>query len=489
MRLRFVLFLIASALLSQARGSAVFAQAGPLDPVLDACDGDPVLRARLLSVADSVAAADPALASEALSIVGQSFARRGELDSAVVCYQRAMDLDPREPRRTELAGALLSRLGTNDAARARDVLRPVQPITPQYPDPSQAATQGLFAWALFLSAQPDSAMRLLAPIDTWLSAHGEWRYRLACVAFDREEWIRVQLLLTPLGVASRTYDADVMDMLERSADKLNAKRRLQPMLTNEIHKRDEIEQEWVTEMGGRRVGFRSRDGFPLGGTVLKPRRAAHPRGAVVLMAPGDTVAIYDSLAAGLRDMGLAVMLLEPRGSGRSVAPSCPLPSAWHGREAAMQEAVAGDVSAAASALAREAGADSTQYLVVGVGSAGPSAILAARKDRRVRSLMLVSPSASPCDRGMLRAQVAAWKRPIYFQTGPEDFTAGPLIDALYQATDMRASRVADSDKPGTRATIFRRDPRIMARFKQWLSESWPRSAAPRPTPPPPPKKG
>ena len=317
----------------------------------------------------------------------------------------------------------------------------------------------------------------------------EWRYRLACVAFDREEWIRVQLLLTPLGVASRTYDADVMDMLERSADKLNAKRRLQPMLAGEIHKRDEIEQQWVTEMGGRRVGFRSRDGFPLGGTVLAPRRVAHPRGAVILMAPGDTIAIYDSLAAGLRNMGLAVMLLDPRGSGRSVAPSCPLPSAWRGREAAMQEAVAGDVSAAASALAREAGADSTQYLVVGVGSTGPSAILAARKDRRVRSMMLVSPTASPCDRGMLRAQVAAWKRPIYFQTGPEDFTAQPLIDALYEATDMRASRVADSDKPGTRATIFRRDPRIMARFKQWLSESWPRSAAPRSTPPKPPKKG
>jgi hypothetical protein len=135
MRLRLVLFLIAIALLSQARVNAAFAQAGPLDPVLDACDGDPALRARLFSLADSVAAADPVLASEALSITGQSFARRGELDSAVVCYQRAMALDPREPRRMDLAGALLSRLGPDDAARARDVLRPVQPITPRTPIP------------------------------------------------------------------------------------------------------------------------------------------------------------------------------------------------------------------------------------------------------------------------------------------------------------------------------------------------------------------
>src|SRR5262249_1909563 len=202
---------------------------------------------------------------------GEGGAGRGEVDSAVVCFTRAMALDPREPRRAELAAALLARLGPGDAPHARDVMRPVQPITPQFPDPSQAVTQGLFAWALFLSAQPDSAVQLLAPIDSWLSTQTEWRYRLACVAFDRKEWIRVQLLLTPLGIVSRTYDSDVMDMLERSADELNAKRRLRPMLANEIHKRDQIEQDWVTEMGGRRVGFRSGDGFPLGGTVLAPK--------------------------------------------------------------------------------------------------------------------------------------------------------------------------------------------------------------------------
>jgi len=489
MRHRPTLTLIAAGLFLLAPASRSFAQPSPLDAVLDGSAGDAVLRSRLHAFADSVAASDPALASEAQSIAGQSLARRGEVDSAVACYERAMGLDPREPRRVELATALLARLGPGDAERARDVLRPVQPITPQLPDPSQAATQGLFAWAQFLSGQPDSAMRLIAPVDSWLTAHQEWRYRLACVSFERKEWIRVQLLLTPLGVASRTYDGDVMDMLLRSADELNSKRRLEPMLITEIQKRDRIEQEWIDGIGGRRVGFRAADGFPLGGTVLKPRRPAHPRGAVVLMAAGDTIAVYDSLAAGLRDLGLAVMLLEPRGSGHSVAPSCPLPSAWRGREAALQDAVAGDVAAAASALARETGSDSTQYLLVGIGDASPSAVLAARKDRRVRVMMLVSPTASPSDRGMLRAAVASWKRPIYFQTGPEDIPSQPFIETLYEATDMRASRVADSDRPGTRTKIFRRDPRIMARFKQWLSESWPRPAAPRPTPPKPPHKG
>ena len=486
MRRRLIPILIA---LGLAAAGPSLAQPGPLDPLLDSAPDAATLRPRLYAFADSQATRDPAQAAAAMAIAGQSFARAGEADSAIACYERALALDPREERRLALADALLARLGAGDAARARDLLRPVLPVTPEYPDPSQAPTVGLFAWAQFLAGQPDSAARLLAPIDSWLSVHQDWRYRLGCVAFDREEWIRVQLLLTPLAVASRTYDPDVMDMLSRSADKLNAERRLRPSLLNEINRRDKNEQLLLDELGARRIGFRARDGFPLGGTILVPPRAARARMAVVLVAPGDTLAAYDSLALGLRALGLAVVLLDPRGSGRSVAPSCPLPGAWRGREARMQETVAADVAAAAGALAREVGADSSRYLVVGVGVTGPIAVLAARADRRVPALMLVSPIAAPSDRGALRAAVAAWKRPIYFQTGPEDFTTWGLIDALYGACDPRASRVADSDRPGTRATLFRRDPRIMARFKQWLSEAWPRPAAPRATRPARPKAG
>lgn len=486
MRLRAVLIVMSSCLVVAAPS---FAQRGPLDDVLEAAAEGGELRPRLLAFADSVATADGALASQAMAWAGLSFAREGEADSAIACYERAVALDPREPRRVELASALLMRIAAGDAARARDVLRPVQPITPELPDPTQATTQGLFAWSHYLAGRADSASRLFAPIETWLTAHQEWRYRMACVAFEREDWIRVQVLLTPLAVVSRTHDSDVMDLLEQSAGKLGAGRRLRPMLLSEVIKRDKVEQELLTEMGARRVGFRGTDGFPLGGTVLAPKRVARPRAAVVLVVPGDTLALYDSLAVGLRRMGLAVMLLDPRGSGRSVAPSCPLPDSWRGREARMQAAVAGDVAVAAAALAREVGTDSTQYLVVGVGATGPIAVQAARRDRRARALMLVSPTASPPDRGPMRAAVAALKRPIYFQTGPEDFTTWDLIDALYRATDPRASRVADSDLAGTRTTIFRRDARIFARFNLWLSEAWPRRAAPRATRPSRPRPG
>ncbi len=486
MRLRAILILMSSCLVVAAPS---LAQRGPLDDVLEAAADGGELRPRLLAFADSVATADGALASQAMAWAGLSFAREGEADSAIACYERAVALDPSEPRRVELASALLMRLAAGDAARARDVIRPVQPITPELPDPTEATTQGLFAWSHFLAGRPDSAARLFAPIETWLTDHQEWRYRMACVAFDREDWIRVQVLLTPLAVISRTYDRDVMDMLERSAEKLGAARRLQPMLLHEVVKRDKVEQELLAEMGARRVGFRGTDGFPLGGTVLAPKRVARPRAAVVLLAPGDTIALYDSLAVGLRRIGLAVMLLDLRGSGRSVAPSCPLPDSWRGREARMQAVVAGDVVAAVAALAREVGADSTQYLVVGVGTTGAIAVQAARRDRRARALMLVSPTVSASDRGATRAAVAALKCPIYFQTAPSDFTTWDLIDVLYRATDPRASRVADSDLRGTRATLFRRDPRILERFKQWLSEAWPRRAAPRATRPSRPRQG
>lgn len=465
------------------------AQRTALDPVLEAADGPAELRPRLMAFADSVAARDAALAAQAIAWAGLSFAREGEADSAVACYERALALDPREPRRVDLATALVARLGAGDATRAREVLRPVQPITPEMPDVTQAPLQGLFAWSHYLAGRPDSSERLFAPVETWLSAHPEWRYRMACVAFERKDWIRVQRLLTPLAVVSRMADHDVMDMLNKSADELGARSRLEPMLLQEIFKRDRVEQELLAELGARRIAFRGRDGFPLGGSLLAPARGARPRAAVVLVVPGDTLALYDSLAVGLRRLGFAVLLMDVRGSGRSVAPSCPLAESWRGREASMEALVAGDVAAAAAALVREARADSTQYLVVGVGATGSIAVQAARRDRRVRSLLLVSPTASPADRGATRAAVAALKHPIYFQTGPEDFTTWGYIDALYAATDQTASRVADSDKPGTRATIFRRDPKILERFRKWLSEAWPGRAAPRPTPPSRPPRG
>jgi tetratricopeptide (TPR) repeat protein len=475
--------------LSLAVTAPALAQPSASEALLFAAPTGAQLRARLLTHADSIAATDAPEAARALAYRGLSFAREGEPDSAVALYQRAFELDAGRKRRIELAEALLLRLAKGDAERARALLRPIQPITPELPDVGEATVQGSFAWAHYLAGNADSAARLLVPIETWLSTYQEWRYRMACVAFERADWTRVIILLMPLAVASRNLDADVMGLLKESADKLDAGRNLGPQLRYEIVRRDRADAALLAALSARRVSFTGRDGFPLGGVLLAPPTPARPRAAVVLVAPGDTLALYDALAVGLRRMGLAVMLLEPRGSGRSVAASCPLPDSWRGREAQMQARCAGDVPAAVKALAREAKADTAQYLLVGVGATAPIAVEAARLDRRAGVLMLVSPTPSPVDRGPMRATLAALRRPVYFQTGPEDFTTWEVIDSLYRACDQRASRVADTDQYGTHATLFRRDPKILERFRQWLAESWPRPTAPRATPPSRPRKG
>jgi hypothetical protein len=284
-------------------------------------------------------------------------------------------------------------------------------------------------------------------------------------------------------VASRNSDADVAEMMKVAAQKMNVGQFLEPQLLRELAMRDKVETELLGELGGRRVSFTGADGFPLAGTLMVPRGRPRPRAAVVLVAPGDTLALYDSLAVGLRRIGLAVLLLDVRGSGRSVAARCPLPDSWRGREAEMERLCAGDVRPAFRALAREAKVDTTRYLVVGIGSTTPIAVEAARLDRRASVLMLVSPAPSPVDRGAMRATLAALQRPVYFQTGPEDVATWPVVDSLYRACDTRASRVADTNQYGTRTTLFRRGPQIIDRFRLWLADSWPRPSAPRATPP------
>lgn len=480
MRSRLIVATILAATLVPLTARAELVARTRLDTVLVQSPDPATLRARLAAYGESLATLDTSLASRAFGFRGRSFSREGEVDSAVVCQERALRLEEHPDRRMALAEALIARLDAGDAAHARDVLRPIQPRLPQLPDIGDMPAQAMLAWAHYLAGRADSAAILFAPIDAWLSPNPEWRYRLACVAVERNDWTRALSLLTPLAVVSRTQDADVMDMLHRAGDALNAAKRLPPMLAGEIAKRDAGEQALLADIGLRRVAFTADDRFPLGGMVMAPARRVGATAAVVIMAPGDTVADYDSLAIGLRRLGMAVMLLEPRGCGRSVSPTCPSIVTWHGRENEIQDRIAHDVRPALSALARETKADTSRYLIVGIGPSGGAAVAAAALDRRAKVLMLVSPSPDPVDRGAMRATLAALKRPVYFQTGPEDFQTWDVLDALYRATDQRSSRIADSDRPGHFATLFGRDPRILMRFKLWLAESWPR--APRPTP-------
>jgi alpha-beta hydrolase superfamily lysophospholipase len=241
------------------------------------------------------------------------------------------------------------------------------------------------------------------------------------------------------------------------------------------------------------VRFSGRDGFPLSGVVLTPPLKTRSRAAVLLIAPGDTVADYDSLGLALERAGVAVMLMDVRGSGGSVAPVCPLPDTWEGRQERLHALTARDVRDALRALARVASIDTSRYLVGGIGSTASIAVEAAEIDRRVRALLLVSPKPASVDRGPMRARLTRLRLPVFFQSGSGDFESAPLTEALYQAGNRGSSRVAEARAADGGAAQFQLGPSVSARFIRWLDEMLPRpsggglppSTRRRGSPPPP----
>lgn len=272
-----------SCALSLALPAVALAQPSASEDMLFSGATGPQLRARLMSHADTIQATDKSEAARALGFCGHSFARDGARDSSIAAFRGAFELDPY--RRYEIADALLFRQGPGDAQQAIGILRPIQPDNPQLPDRSYQHVQGMMAWAQFLAGRPDSAAHLFLPVESWLSEQQDWRYRMACVAMTLHDWKKAIILLTPLALASRNQDVDVMDMLNEAGEKLGGRQYLMPTLTGNLAARDRLEGECLTEMGARRVVFHGRDGTSLGGVLFTPRTPARPRAVVMLAAP------------------------------------------------------------------------------------------------------------------------------------------------------------------------------------------------------------
>ena len=344
------------------------------------------------------------------------------------------------------------------------------------------ATVGEFAWATFLGGQPDSAAAMLAPSELALSTDLEWRYRMGHIYLDRDHRKAFRLLF-PLAVLSRKQDSEVMGMLRQAATEAIPPERVAGEVDRAIHTRDVPEAKVLERMAGARVMFPGRDGFPLSGIVVAAPSARAQRGAVILMAPGDTIASYDSLAIELRRAGFASILLEPRGSGRSVGEDCPLPSTWRGREEFMHTVVADDIAIAFQVLTRHVRVDTTRYAILASGATASIGAEAAARDRRVKLLLLASPNPAPVDRGPMRAWVAARSLPLFLVTAPEDYLSRDLVERLYAVTNRGASRVVEARVPGSGAQALAVSRDTRARMVRWLKESWPVTPATRPTSP------
>lgn len=445
------------------------------------CPSRESLRLSLLDHARRAGATAPLSAAEALYFAGSSYERAGRADSAIACYRGALALRGNAPERIALADLLLRRGRDGDRDAARALLDSSYAQAAAENDPAAAAFDARIAWTEVLAGQAARGVERFVPLEAELSGDPLWRYRMARARLEAGDPRRAVLLAEPLAIASRAQDAEILSLLERASASLGGKGRLDERIGRAIVAHDDRERALLAAIGGRRVRFAASDGFPLGATVIAAAGAARARAAVLLRAPGDTLADYDTLAVALRRGGWAVMLLDLRGSGWSVGPSCPYAATWAGREDALHTRTAKDVRDALRALALSATVDTTRYVIVGVERTASIAVEAASLDPRAQALVLLSPDPVPVDQGITRAWIHRLQRPIFFSSAPEDFLRFEVTDALYQAGDRARSRVADARAAGHGGRPFRGDPTAAPRLIGWLDDRW--AARARPAPP------
>jgi predicted alpha/beta hydrolase len=325
----------------------------------------------------------------------------------------------------------------------------------------------------------------MAELDYGLRRTPQWRYREARVEIKAGSPRKAFWLLFPLAVASRLQDKEVMGLIGQISAAARVGSRLQDEVEKAIALSDRNEQRLLGELHAHRLRYTARDGVALGAVVFPPAGTARRRAALVLMAPGDSASDYDSLAVALRRAGLAVMLMDVRGSGWSVDAGCPLPDAWRGREERLNTLVARDVRTALNALAKDLPIDTTRYLVAGVGASASIAVQAATLDRRVAALLLVSPNAPPVEHGPMRARLAEIRLPVFFQIAPDDRENFALTDDLFHACNERKSRIAEARAMGHGPLQYHQDPAVALRLTRWLKETMPGPVRPAPRPPTP----
>jgi len=435
-----------------------------------------VLRARLLEIAK--APPSPRVGLEAWQMRGLSFDHAAQLDSAIACYRLASN--PRNPGGYfALVDALLRHRSTGDVEEAIDLLARLQDDDEPgriglRPDPAR------LGWAYVLAGQASRGIELLAPMEARLADDPQWRYRIGRAYIDAGRSTKAVDLLLLLNTLSRGQDRDVAKMLHHLDAALGANAHLHERAIEQQQQHDDAEIAWLTRLGGRRVRIVASDGAMIGGALFADSTARRPaRAAVVLASVGDDLRDYDSLTVALRSSGFAVFVLDPRGSGWSVAPEFSLPDTWQGREDALAARVVTDVHDALHAFARVAKIDTTRVLLAGIGTMAPVAVRAAAAEPRVAALALIDPWTSPVDRGVVLAAANDAAVPVYVHVGVQARTETAFADTLFHTFPPRTSRMDDSPALQSGARAFGSRPDVTTRFVRWLGETYAGPAKPR----------
>ena len=454
--------------------------ATPVQAALAGATGPGDLRARLIAFANGAGKSDPNSAGEAWHWAGESWRRGAKPDSAIAAYRRANALRGTFDDRYVLADALLARQAPGDIDEALKILQGSLPEAQSESHEVAVYYSALLAWGKLLAGDLEGSRNDFAGVERDISRDPLWRYRSGRAALTGPDTPKAIQLLRPLAVASRGQAQDVMELLQHAAERVGQTEMLDQDLAARMQSRDQIEERVVTAMQGHRVKFASADRFPLSGVLLEAPGSGRHRVAIVMMAPEDTLADFDSLAVALRSSGLHTLLVAARGSGWSVGPSCPLPYSWEGREESLLRWTARDAREAVRATALATKADTSGYVLVVSRSLALAGAEAAATDKRVRALVLLSPNPDPVDRGELVATLAKRKIPVFIQQTIEDFENAEITDAAYHASAESASRVSDGHSGGHGAIAFKMDSRVTPRFRQWLADAL--SASPRSQP-------
>ena len=430
------------------------------------------LRARLAAYARIAEAGDRTGAGEAWSYSGWSHWRGTQPDSAILGWRRALELRGNYEDRFDLADALLSRQAPGDIDEAVGMLSQALPEVQAQAPQAASRFQALLAWGRLVAGELEESRRLFDGVESEISRDPLWRYRLARATLTGPDQAKAIILLRNLALASRGQDEEVMQLIEMASQRIGQRDALDRDLIDKREQRDIVEDRVVTRIEGRRVRLAANDGFPLGGVLMESKGSGRHRPAIVLVAPGDTLSDFDSLGVALRSGGLHTLLLAVRGTGMSVAPACPLPVAWRGREEFMLRRTALDVRDAVRAVKLAVrNTDTSGVVVVASRSMALAGALAAAQDRRVQALVLLSPDPDPVDRGALIAALAKRRIPVFIQQTMEDFPNFELLDLAFRATDQPVSRLSDGRSGGHGAVAFKQDRRVTPRFSQWLKES------------------
>ncbi len=449
---------------------------------------DPVrTRAALLGFAAAVPPSDSADAGEAWRLAALSYHRAGMADSAIVCGRRAVETHATGEAVDALIDALQERRGADDLPLASALVQKRFRMMRFDAGPfDQANTQGRLAWSLFLDGKADSAHKDFKRARRLLDADNPmvwiWRRRVAMTAHAAGDRDQALEMCKGLAVRSWLQDRDALMLMHDVLGGDQGDARYAPFLRSELVHAQQADQARLDEVGARRITTTGIDGFPIA-TALYPTNARTRRLVIAIETETEELAHYDSLASALRGAGWALAVMDARGSGRSVAPACPTPESWSGREDAIESAVAGDVRYAFLAVARDAKLDTTAYVVMGSRGTAGIAVEAATLDPRAGAAVLLSPLPPPVELGRVWARLKSRGLATFIQTAPSDIGAPDVGAQLYDALDPKTSRLVDSEATGRGPMVFRFDGTAGPRLVSWLAERFPSKPAPRPAAP------